>query len=160
MKNQIFKSVCALIFMLILIPSAFSQGNFFYFKNANMNIPVPPNWVASEHILLLLMPKNEELQLQFELVQAVSMNDEVLNTINEFKSLYPDDTTYVINDFVVNKLIVKDISKVINGEKSDYFIIGTPDNKIVRIHYKAPIDIALKYNSDIQKIIKNLKLKG
>ncbi|MBL8006243.1 MAG: hypothetical protein JNJ56_01830 [Ignavibacteria bacterium] len=160
MKNLIFKSVSALVFMLIYIPAVFSQGNFYYFKNANMNIPLPANWVASEHILLLLMPRNEELQLKIELVPEVSLKDEVLNTINEFKNLYPDDTTYVLNDFVVNKLIIKEISKVINGEKLNYFIISTPDNQIVKIHYIAPKDIALKYNGDIQKIIKNLKLKG
>lgn len=160
MKNLIFKLVSVLLFTLIIIPAAYSQGNFYYFKEANMNVLVPANWVTSEHILLLLMPKNEELQLKIELVQAVSLNDEVLNTVNEFKNLYPDDTTYFINDYVVNKFIIKDISKVINGEKLNYFIVETPDHQILKIHYTAPEEIALKYKSDIQKIIKSLKLKG
>jgi len=55
---------------------------------------------------------------------------------------------------------VREINKNVGNDKVHYFFIETPQKKIVRVFHISPKDIALKYNNDLMKIIKNIKPKN
>ena len=102
MKNLKFKSVLALFFVVIFISPLFSQGKFTELKDADLNIWYPDNWLVREHVLLLMMPKNEDLTLQIQLTDAIDLDAVVKESISEIKDLYPEDTLIVINKFKLN----------------------------------------------------------
>ena len=103
------------------------------------------------------MPKSEDLQIQFRIPEKTDLKEAVKESLNELKSLYPDDTLYIIKDYTINKLKVKEVNGTIQNNKVNYFLLETPENKIIKIGYIAPEDIVLRYKNDIQKIIKSLK---
>jgi hypothetical protein len=156
MKN-IIKPIITLFFIFLFLSPAYSQGNTFNYTSGNISFWYPDNWLVREHILLLLMPKSENLQIQFEISKTVDLNKAVKESLIDLKSLYPDDTLFVIKDYVINKLKVKEIDGIIQSKKINYFLLETPENKIIKISYISPKDIALKYNNDIRKIMKSLK---
>ncbi len=156
MKN-IFKTVITLFFILLFLSSAYSQGNYFNYTNGNICFWYPDNWLVREHILLLLMPKSENLQIRFEITNTVDLNEAVKESLTDLKSLYPDDTLFIIKDYVINKLKVKDIEGIIQTKKINYLLLETPEKKIIRVSYISPEDIALKYKDDIRKILNSLK---
>ena len=160
MKNFKLKSVLTLFFIVIFISPLFSQGKFTELKNADLSIWYPDNWLVREHILLLMMPKNEELTLQFQLTDAIDLDAVVKESIKEIKDLYPLDTLIIVNDYRLNDMNVREINKTVGNDKIRYFFIETPQNKIVRVFHISPKDIALKYNNDLMKIIKNIKPKN
>lgn len=160
MKNLKFKSVLALFFVVIFISPLFSQGKFTELKDADLNIWYPDNWLVREHVLLLMMPKNEDLTLQIQLTDAIDLDAVVKESISEIKDLYPEDTLIVINKFKLNEMNVREINKNVGNDKVHYFFIETPQKKIVRVFHISPKDIALKYNNDLMKIIKNIKPKN
>lgn len=160
MKNFKLKSVLTLFFIVIFISPLLSQGKFTELKNADLSIWYPDNWLVREHILLLMMPKNEELTLQFQLTDAIDLDAVVKESIKEIKDLYPLDTLIIVNDYRLNDMNVREINKTVGNDKIRYFFIETPQNKIVRVFHISPKDIALKYNNDLMKIIKNIKPKN
>ncbi|HMS32828.1 MAG TPA: hypothetical protein PKC91_01970 [Ignavibacteria bacterium] len=156
MKN-ITKQVITLFFILLFLSPAYSQSNYFNYTEWNISFWYPDNWLVREHILLLLMPKSEDLQIRFEITNTVDLKGAVKESLIDLKSLYPDDTLFIIKDYVINKLKVKEIDGIIQSKKINYLLLETPENKIIRVSYISPKDIALKYNDDIQKILKSLK---
>lgn len=158
MKNKI-KQCFTLFFTVIFLSPVYSQGNFYNYTNANISFWYPDNWVTSEHLLLLLMPKSEDLQLQFRISESVNLNEAVKESLNELKILYPDDTNIIVKDYTINKLVTKEIDAVIQGNKVYYLLIKTPKNKIIKLNFTADKETVLKYNEDIRKIIKSLKPK-
>ena len=156
MKN-IIKPFITLFFILIYLSPVYSQGNYYNYTNANISFWYPDNWLVREHILLLLMPKAENLQLQFQLSETVNLNEAVQESLNELKLLYPDDSAYIVKDYTLNKLKIKNIDGIIQNNKVNYLLLQTPDNKIIKISYIAPKDIVLKYKDEIQKIVNSLK---
>ncbi len=156
MKN-IIKPIITLFFIFLFLSPVYSQGNIYNYTGANISFWYPDNWNVSEHILLLLMPKSQNLQIEFRIPESINLNEAVKESLNELKSLYPDDTLFVIKDYTINKLKVKEIDGIIQNNKVNYFLLETPENKIIKIGYIAPENIVLKYKNDIQKIIKSLK---
>ena len=156
MKN-IIKPIITLFFIFLFSSPVYSQGNTYNYTGANISFWYPDNWLVSEHILLLLMPKSEDLQIQFRIPEKTDLKEAVKESLNELKSLYPDDTLYIIKEYTINRLKVKEVDGTIQSNKVNYFLLETPENKIIKIGYIAPEDIVLKYKNDIQKIIKSLK---
>lgn len=156
MKN-IIKPVITLFLIFMFLSPVYSQGNFYNYTNANISFWYPDNWMVREHILLLLMPKAENLQIQFQLSEKTNLNDAVRESMNELKLLYPDDSAYIVKDYTLNKLKIKNIDGVIQNNKVNYFLVQTLDDKVIKITYIVPEDIDLKYKDEIQKIIKSLK---
>ena len=56
---------------------------------------IPGNWVTSEHILLLLMPKAEDLTIEVEVLNALDLSEAVELSAIELKSVFPLDTSFV-----------------------------------------------------------------
>ena len=156
MKN-IIKPIITLFFIFLFLSPVYSQGNTYNYTGANISFWYPDNWLVREHILLLLMPKAENLQIEFRIPETINLNEAVKESLNELKSLYPDDTLYIIKEYTINRLKVKEVDGTIQNNKVNYFLLETPENKIIKIGYIAPEDIVLKYKNDIQKIIKSLK---
>ena len=156
MKN-IIKPIITLFFIFLFLSPVYSQGNTYIYTGANISFWYPDNWVVSEHILLLLMPKAENLQIEFRIPETINLNEAVKESLNELKSLYPDDTLYIIKEYTINRLKVIEVDGTIQSNKVNYFLLETPQNKIIKIGYIAPEDVVLKYKNDIQKIIKSLK---
>ena len=156
MKN-IIKPIITLFFIFLFLSPVYSQGNTYNYTGANISFWYPDNWLVREHLLLLLMPKAENLQIEFRIPETINLNEAVKESLNELKSLYPDDTLYIIKEYTINRLKVIEVDGTIQSNKVNYFLLETPQNKIIKIGYIAPEDIVLKYKNDIQKIIKSLK---
>lgn len=141
----------------MIISPVYSQGKEFNYTNAKLSFWYPEDWLVSEHILLLLMPKAEDLQIQFQLTDELNLDDAVINSKNELINLFPEDTIYVIKKYIINTLKVREINKTIGNENIFRLIVEAPDNKIVRIHFISEKEKAKKYGGEIQKILKSLK---
>lgn len=156
MKNTL-KKLLTLFFILIITSPVYSQGNDFNYTSAKLSFWYPEDWLVREHLLLLLMPKEEDLQIQFQLTDEINLDDAVITSKTELKNLFPNDTIYTIKKYTINTLRVREINKNIGNEKIFRLIVEAPDNKIVRIHFISPKDLAMKYGGEIQKILKSLK---
>lgn len=156
MKNKI-KPFIVLFFIFLIFPSAYSQDNIFNYTNGNISFMYPGNWLVREHILLLLMPKSENLQIQFEISKSQDLKEALKESLTDLKSLYPDDTLFIIKDYVINTLKVKEIEGMVQGKKIDYLLVESPKKKIIKISYVSDEDTALKFRNDIQKIMKSMK---
>ena len=156
MKN-FFKTVLTLFFIVILISPVYPQGNFFNYTKAGINFWYPDGWLVREHLLLLLMPKEEDLQINFQITDEVNLEEATSSSLAQLKLAYPDDTIYTIKIYTVNKMKVKEINKNIGGDKIFKLLIEAPGNKIIKVSFIAPLELALKHNAELQKIIKSLK---
>ena len=121
MKN-ITKPVITLFFILLFLSPVYSQGNTFNYTSGNISFWYPDNWLVREHILLLLMPQSETLQIQFEISNEVDLNEALKESLIDLKSLFPDDTLYIIKDNVINKLKVKEIDGINQNKKVNYYL--------------------------------------
>lgn len=156
MKN-IFKIIVTLFFILNFVPTSYPQGNNYNFTNANISFTYPENWIISEHILLLLMPKAEDLKIQFQISSQTDLSAAVKESMNELKALYPDDSLLSLKDITINKLKVKEVEGTVQDLKIHYLLIEVPGKKIIKVSYFSPEDVAVKYNSDIRKILYSIK---
>ncbi|MBS1518623.1 MAG: hypothetical protein JSS91_11105 [Bacteroidetes bacterium] len=156
MKNSI-RIIFFLFFSVIFLSPLYSQGNIYNYTNAKISFWYPDDWMVREHLLLLLMPQSENLQIQFQISETVNLNEAVKESMNELKLLYPDDSIYIVKDYTIHKLKVKDMEGIIQNNKVKYLLLETPEKKIIKISYSIPKDLALEYNDLIQKIINSLK---
>jgi len=159
MKNIV--ASIAVIFSLVVMfsPPVYSQLVQFDYESAGVSMSIPGNWVKSEHILLLLMPKSEDLTLEVEVLNALDLSEAVELSAIELKSVFPQDTSFVVDDIVINKMKVKKIDKMSGDEQLIFYFFKTPEGKIVKLHCQAPKETIVKYKGDLTKIIQSIKPK-
>ena len=90
---------------------------------------------------------------------AAALLDEI-RPKNDVIPLEQKRKEYAIYGFENIEMNVREINKNVGNDKVHYFFIETPQKKIVRVFHISPKDIALKYNNDLMKIIKNIKPKN
>lgn len=156
MKNIYYLNI-TLFFILMFISPASSQGNYFNHKSGYISFRYPGNRPVREHLFLLLTPKSVNLRIRFEISGTDDLNGAVKESLTDLKSLYPDDNLFILKDYVINKLKVKEIDAIIQSKKLNYFLLKTPADRVVKVSYIAVIGTALKYKSEIQKIMKSIK---
>ncbi len=159
MKELISKCYIAVCFILLSVPATMAQGYQFDFASAGLTMTIPNNWVTSEHILLLMMPKAEDLTIEAEVLNTNDLSEAVELSSLELKSVFPTDTSFVVDDIVINRMPVKKIDKISGSEQLIYYILKTPEDKIVKIHCKAPKKMITKYKNDLTKLIQSIKPK-
>ena len=157
MKNFKVKTLLTLFFIAAFVSPLISQGNFYNFKNAGVNFWYPDNWLVREHILLIMIPKEEDLTVNLQLMESVNLNNAVNESLNELKILYPEDTVFIVKDVEINKISAKEIKKTAGGITVNYIFLNTPEGKILKLYYTASDEKVLKYNSDLEKIKKSFK---
>ena len=159
MKELISKWLIAVCFILLSVPSTMAQSNQFDFASAGLTMTIPNNWITREHILLLMMPKAEDLTVEAEVLTTNDLSEAVELTSFELKSVFPQDTSFVVDDIVINKMPVKKIDKISGTEQFICYLLKTPEDKIVKIHCTAPKKAINKYYNDLAKLIQSIKPK-
>lgn len=160
MKEIISGFTIGICFILLTAASSIAQGNLIDFSSAGLSITLPGNWVASEHILLLMMPKEADLTIEAEVLSSNDLSEAVELTATELKSIYPQDTSYTLNDIVVNKMPVKKIYKVSGDDEFVAYFFKTPQEKIVRFKCSSEKSTVSKHRADIIKLIQSIKPKN
>ncbi|MBX7043512.1 MAG: hypothetical protein K1X85_11490 [Ignavibacteria bacterium] len=150
----LFTGFCSI---LILSPTAYSQGNTHNFDEGGLIIWYPSNWKITEHQLHFLMPNTEELSVQLEIVEAPDFDAAVKISTIELKAMFPNDMSSDITETVVNGMQVRGMQKSSEKRRAKYFVLQSPSGKYVKIYCIAAKDILTKYEADIDKIIENLK---
>jgi hypothetical protein len=159
MKN-VFARIAVIFSLFVMFsPPCHSQFVQFDYESAGVSMSIPSNWVTSEHILLLLMPKAEDLTLEVEVLNGLDLSEAVELSAIELKSVFPLDTSFVVNDIVINKMPVKKIDKISGDEQLIFYFLKTPTGKIVKLHCQAPKEKIVKYKGDLTKIIQSIKPK-
>ncbi len=159
MKELICKCFIAVCFILLSVPATMAQGNQYDFASAGLTMTIPNDWVAREHILLLMMPKAEDLIIEAEVLTTNDLSEAVELSSFELKSVFPTDTSFVVDDIVINKMPVKKIDKISGPDQLIYYILKTPEDKVVKLHCKAPKKTITKYKNDLAKLIQSIKPK-
>lgn len=109
MKNFKVKTLLTLFFIAAFVSPLISQGNFYIFKNAGENSLYPDNRLVREHILLIMIPKEEDLTVNLKLLESVNLNNAENESLNELKILYSEDTVFIVKDVEINKIRAKEI---------------------------------------------------
>ena len=148
-------------FIVILSASALSvsQPSQFDFAGGGVTMSLPEGWVAREHILLLLMPKAEDLTIEAEVLGTQDLSEAVQLSEFELKSIFPQDTSFVIDDIVINKMPVKKIDKVSGSEQLFYYLLKTPEDKIISFKCRSEKSIVLRHKAEIIKLLQSIKPK-
>ena len=159
MKNKLARIAVVFSLVVLFSPPCYSQFVQIDYESEGVSMSIPGNWVTSEHILLLLMPKAEDLTIEVEVLNALDLSEAVELSAIELKSVFPLDTSFVVDDIVINRMPVKKIDKISGEEQLIFYFFKTPKDKIVKLHCQAPKEKILKYKSDLTKIIQSIKPK-
>ena len=157
MKNFIIIILIGLCFVFLFTTRTFSQGNTHNFDEANLTIWYPSTWNISEHGLHFLMPKDEDLSFQFEVLNAPDFENALKISVIELKAIFAKEPDLIINDIDINGMSAKEINKVVGAKEALYYTIQTPENKYVRFFCITTSDILSKHRAEIKKIMENLK---
>lgn len=159
MKRSLFVVVIGFFLILFASSLSVSQPAQFDFAGGGVTMTLPEGWVAREHILLLLMPKAEDLTIEAEVLATQDLSEAVQLSEFELKSVFPQDTAFVVEDIVVNKMPVKKIDKVSGGEQLFYYLLKTPEDKIISLKCKSEKGIVLRHKGEILKLLQSIKPK-
>lgn len=157
MKNAIFITLTAVCLTFVMTTPAIPQGNTHDFNEANLIIWYPQTWKLSEHGVHYLMPMDEDLSFQFEVLSAPNFESAVKISEIELKAIFAQDPSLTIVDTETNGMPVKEIEKILGAKEALYYTLQTPDNNYARFFCIGPKDIIAKYRGDIEKIMENVK---
>lgn len=157
MKNRKVRILAGFLFIVIFTVPLFPQAKYYDYKDAGLSIWVPQNWQAKEHGMLVLTPEKEDMSIQVLVTSHDNLDRAVKESMIELKAMFPTDTDYNINEIIVNGMTVKEIGKTFEKKRIDYYLIQTPDGKVVKLFCIAMKDIALQYKDELQKIVTSIK---
>jgi hypothetical protein len=158
--KTLLKAITGICFVFMLNAPVLSQGNTHKFEEANLTIWFPESWKISEHGLHFLMPKEEDMSLQFELVKAPDFDKAVKISEIELKAIFSQEPSLTIEDIDINGMPAKHIDKVLGSKQAIYYILKTPEDKYVRFFCIGKPDDIGKHVSEISKIMENVKLSN
>lgn len=159
--KKLFPLMAMICFLFYFSSDVYSQGKWHDIENAGVTVWSPDDWkVSREHILLLLMPKPETFKITFEPIEGIDLDKVVMESIEEIKIQFPQDTLISPKDIVVDQMNGKEIH-LVTGDNHivNYILIVTPANKILKaflVTTKAEFE---KYKSDVEKIKNAIKRK-
>ncbi len=160
MKKDIIKTSVGFLFILIFTTLSFSQGKNFDYQDAGISITVPDGWTVKEHGVVFLTSKEEDLSIQFEILNVPDIEKAVSVAEIELKAMFPQDPSISVNDLEINTMRVKEINKTAGNRQAIYYLLETPGNRFIQVFCITTKDVALKYKATISKIVENLKPLG
>lgn len=143
---------------MITVSSVYSQPDKNYdFIEGGVTFTIPENWdVSREHVLLLLMPKAEDLIIETTLAEN-EFEVVIEETINKIRLDFPLDTNIIRKDIRIEKFDIVELILQADKMKVNYFLIKTPQEKVLKMYYQADISIAKKYDNEITLIKENIR---
>lgn len=159
MKRSLFEIIIGFFLILFVSAPSASQPSQFDFAGGGLTMTLPDGWVAREHILLLLMPKAEDLTIEAEVLGTQDLSEAIQLSEFEIKSIFPQDTLFVVDDIVINKMPVKKIDKVSGSEQIFIYILKTPEDKIISFKCKSEKSTMLRHKGEITKLLQSIKAK-
>ncbi len=145
------------IFLMLLSTLSFSQGKNYKFESAGLNIWYPDGWTAKEKGVVYLASKDEDINVQIELLNVPDISSAVKVAEIELKAMFPQDPSVSVNDLEVNGMRVKSIDKSTSKMHAVYYFFETPGNKFIRLFCISTNEIVEKHRATISQIVDNLK---
>lgn len=158
MKKTMFFNGIFILLLVLTVSSVYSQPDKIYdFPEGGVTFTIPETWeVSREHVLLLLMPKAEDLIVETSLEEN-EFDVVIEETINKIKLDFPLDTNIIRKDIRIEKFDIVELVLQTDKIKVNYFLIKTPQEKVLKMHYQSDISIANKYKNEINFIKENIR---
>lgn len=139
---------------LFFSSNVISQPVTFNYSKAGISMQIPDDWNVQEHILLLMMPQEGNLNLEVELTDLVDLKAAVKLAQNELKEVFLEDTLVIIKDTKINKMPGKIVEKKTDIKQVIFCYLLKPDGKIIELKCSGDTE-AMKNNADKVKAIMN-----
>ena len=157
MKTLTCKIIGGFIFLMLLSTLSFSQGKNYVFQSAGISIWYPDGWTAREKGVVYLASKDEDINIQIELLNVPDIGSAVKVAAVELKAMFPQDPSFSVSDLEVNGMRVKSIDKSTSKMHAVYYFFETPDSKFIRLFCISTNEIVEKYKATISQIADNMK---
>jgi len=158
MKKIVFFFAVWAVLLISGISTVHSQPiNNFEFSEAGVVFSIPENWdVSREHVLLLLMPKAEDLIIE-TLLSENEFDEVIQESIDKIRLLFPEDTNIIRKDIRQEKFVITELTLEKDKNVINYFIVKTPKDKVFRMYFLGDKAVINKYKPDINYIRQNIR---